>query len=39
MPLPTERFSDAGDPWMLLLEVMQFVNVTVPADIRRGLFT
>jgi hypothetical protein len=34
-----ERFSDAGDPWLLLLESMQFVNVTVPPDIRRGLFT
>jgi hypothetical protein len=39
MPLPAERFSDAGDPWLLLLEFMQFVNVTVPPDIRRGLFT
>jgi len=38
-PLPAERFSDAGDPWLLLLEFMQFVNVTVPPDIRRGLFT
>ena len=36
--LPAERFSDAGDPW-LLLEFMQFVNITVPPDIRRGLFT
>ena len=39
MPLPAERFSDAGDPWLLLLEFMQFVNVTMPPDIRRGLFT
>jgi hypothetical protein len=39
MALPAERFSDAGDPWLLLLEFMQFVNVTVPPDIRRGLFT
>jgi hypothetical protein len=39
VPLPAERFSDAGDPWLLLLEFMQFVNVTVPPDIRRGLFT
>jgi hypothetical protein len=38
-PLPAERFSDAGDPWLLLLEFMQFVNATVPPDIRRGLFT
>jgi uncharacterized protein DUF6978 len=39
VPLPAERFSDAGDPWLLLLEFMQFVNITVPPDIRRGLFT
>ena len=26
MPLPAERFSDAGDRW--LLEFMQVVNVT-----------
>lgn len=39
MPLPDERFSEAGDPWLLLLEFMQFVNVTLPPDIRRGLLT
>lgn len=39
MTLPAEQFSDAGDPWLLRLEFMQFVNVTVPPDIRRGLFT
>ncbi len=39
MPLPAGRFSNAGDPWLLLLEFMQFVNVTAPPDIRRGLFT
>jgi hypothetical protein len=37
--LPSERFSVAGDPWLLLLEFMQFVNVTVPPDVRKGLFT
>lgn len=39
VPLPTNRFSDAGDPWLLLLEFMQFVNITMPPNIRRGLFT
>ena len=39
VPLPAARFSDAGDPWLLLLEFMQFVNVTVPPEIRKGLFT
>jgi len=38
VPLPTERFTDASDPWLLLLEFMQFVNVTVPPDVQRGLF-
>ena len=28
-PLPAERFSDASDSWLLLLEFMQFVNITV----------
>lgn len=39
MPSPAEQFSDTGDPWLLLLEFIQFVNVTVPPDIRRGPFT
>jgi hypothetical protein len=39
IPLPTERFSDASDSWLLLLEFMQFVNITVPPDVRRDLFT
>ena len=39
VPLAAARFSDVGDPWLLLLEFMQFVNITVPPDIRRGLFT
>jgi Family of unknown function (DUF6978) len=39
VPLPPRRFSDVGDSWLLLLEFMQFVNITVPPDVRRGLFT
>ena len=38
-PLPVGRFTDIADPWRLLLEFMQFINVTVPPDIRKGLFT
>ena len=37
--LPSGQFTTAGDPWTLLLEFMQFVNVSVPPDVRRGLFT
>ncbi len=37
--LPSDRFTDPSDTWQLLLEFMQFVNVTVPPDVRRGLFT
>jgi hypothetical protein len=37
--LPAGRFTDAGDPWLLLQEFMKFVNITMPPDIRRGLFT
>ncbi len=39
MPLPPSRFTNSGDPWLLLLEFMQFVNVTQPPDIRKDLFT
>ena len=39
VPLPAERFTDATDPWLLLLEFMQFVNVTDVPDIQRDLFT
>jgi hypothetical protein len=39
IPLPGGRFTDPRDPWLLLLEFMQFVNVTAPPDIRRDLFT
>lgn len=39
LPLPAGRFTDPGDPWLLLLEFMQYVNISVPPDIRRGLFT
>jgi hypothetical protein len=36
IPLPAERFSDVSDSWLLLLELMQFVNITMLsiADLR-----
>ena len=37
--LPAGRFTGGSDSWLLLLEFMQFVNVTVPPDVRKGLFT
>ena len=39
IPLPARDFTDASDPWMLLIEFMKFVNITVPPDVRKGLFT
>ena len=39
MPLPAELFTSADDPWILLVEFMEFVNITDPPDIRKGLFT
>ncbi len=38
-PLPADRFSNPDDYWTLLVEFMQFVNITEPPDIRRDLFT
>jgi hypothetical protein len=37
IPVPARRFSDAGDSWLLLLEFLQFVNVTVPPEIRHRI--
>lgn len=39
VPLPVEGFSGDLEPWQLLLEFMEYVNITVPPDIRKGLFT
>ncbi len=39
IPLPPGRFSDVSNPWLLLLEFMQFVNITMPPDVQKGLFT
>ncbi len=39
VPLPSDRFTDAADPWLLLQQFMRFVNITNAPDIRRDLFT
>lgn len=39
VPLPPGRFTDGSDPWVLLKEFMNFINITDVPDIRRGLFT
>lgn len=39
VPLPADRFADATDPWQLLQDFMEFVNITLAPDVRRGLFT
>ena len=39
VPLPAKHFANAGDPWMLLLDFMKFVNIAVAPDLRKGLFT
>ena len=37
--LPPDRFSTGDDPWQLLMEFMEFVNITEAPVFRRGLFT
>lgn len=39
IPLPTGQFDNPSDRWLLLLQFMQFVNITVQPDVRRSLFT
>jgi hypothetical protein len=38
VPVPAESFPNLDDRWALLNDFMRFVNITVPPDIRRGLF-
>jgi hypothetical protein len=38
IPVPAESFPNVDDRWVLLNDFMRFVNITVPPDIRRGLF-
>ena len=39
VPLPPGRFSRPGDPWVLIIEFMDFVNITMRPDLRGNLFT
>jgi len=38
-PLPLGKFTDPNDRWQLLLDFMQYVNITIKPDLRRELFT
>lgn len=38
-PVPLDRFANISDRWALLADFMSYINITVPPDIRRGLFT
>lgn len=39
LPVPTNRFTDLGNPWQTLEDFMRFCNIVEPPIIRRGLFT
>jgi hypothetical protein len=39
IPVPTNVFKDLNDRWQTLQDFMTFVNVAIPPEIRRGLFT
>ena len=39
IPVPTDAFPDAADPWQTLADFMRYCNVVEPPLIRRGLFT
>jgi hypothetical protein len=39
VPLPAGDFTNADDRWALFVEFMKFVNITVPPNVRRGIFT
>ena len=38
VPVPRAQFPNIDDRWQTLVDFLAFVNVTVPPDIRRGLF-
>jgi hypothetical protein len=38
IPLPTARFTDTSDSWVLLSDFMNYVNIIDPPNIRQGLF-
>ena len=37
IPLPADRFTHLNDPWSLLQEFLEFVNITTPPILQRGL--
>jgi len=37
--LPSDDFPNTNDPWQMLQDFMRYVNITVPPDIRKGLFS
>lgn len=37
--VPADRFPNTSDRWALLTDFMSYINITIPPDIRRGLFT
>ena len=37
--VPVDRFPNTSDRWALLTDFMAYINITLPPDIRRGLFT
>lgn len=39
VPVPSDRFSNMGNPWQTLDDFMRYCNVVEPPAIQRGLFT
>ena len=39
IPVPAEQFPNTSDRWTLLTDFMSYINISIPPDIRRGLFT
>jgi len=39
VPVPSDRFSNVGNPWQTLDDFMRYCNVVEPPAIQRGLFT
>lgn len=37
--IPSDRFTDLGDPWQILQDFVQFCNIVEPPIIQKGLFT
>lgn len=37
-PVPVDQFPNMGDLWVTLQDFMRYCNITMPPNIRRGLF-